>query len=59
MSFGRPYILAIDGCIHDGWLSISNFKDVFLSDYLYYLLSSSAIQQEMKNEHPLEALSKI
>lgn len=27
MSFGRPYILAIDGCIHDGWLSISNFKD--------------------------------
>ena len=20
MSFGRPYILAIDGCIHDGWL---------------------------------------
>ena len=48
MSFGRPYILAIDGCIHDGWLSISNFKDVFLSDYLYYLLSSSAIQQEMK-----------
>ena len=48
MSFGRPYISAIDGCIHDGWLSISNFKDVFLSDYLYYLLSSSAIQQEMK-----------
>ena len=48
MSFGRLYILAIDGCIHDGWLSISNFKDVFLSDYLYYLLSSSAIQQEMK-----------
>ena len=48
MSFGRPYILAIDGYIHDGWLSISNFKDVFLSDYLYYLLSSSAIQQEMK-----------
>ena len=48
MSFGRPYILAIDGCIHDGWLSISNIKDVFLSDYLYYLLSSSAIQQEMK-----------
>ena len=48
MSFGRPYILAIDGCIHDGWLSISNFKDVFLSDYLYYLLSSSAIQQEIK-----------
>ena len=23
MSFGRPYILEIDGCIHDGWLSIT------------------------------------
>ena len=23
MSFGRPYILKIDGCIHDGWLVIS------------------------------------
>ena len=48
MSFGRPYILAIDGCIHDGWLSIANFEDVFISDYLYYLLSSSVVQQEMK-----------
>ena len=23
MSFGRPYILKVDGCIHDGWLVIS------------------------------------
>ena len=23
MSFGRPYILKIDGCIHDGWLVIT------------------------------------
>src|SRR5699024_1464616 len=23
MSFGRPYILNIDGCIHDGWLVLS------------------------------------
>src|SRR5574344_1323687 len=47
MSFGRPYILAIDGCIHDGWLAISNFNDVFVTDFLYYLLSSTAVQQEM------------
>ena len=26
MSFGRPYILKIDGYIHDGWLSISGFE---------------------------------
>lgn len=28
MSFGRPYILEIDGCIHDGWLSISEFENM-------------------------------
>lgn len=40
MSFGRPYILKIDGCIHDGWLVISQEKEVFDQDYLYWMLSS-------------------
>ena len=40
MSFGRPYISKIEGCIHDGWLLIHNLFG-FDSDYLYYLLSSS------------------
>ena len=40
MSFGRPYILKIDGCIHDGWLVICNIDIVFNQDYLYYALSS-------------------
>ena len=47
MSFGRPYILKIDGCIHDGWLSISGFESDAISDYLYYVLTSSVIQSEM------------
>jgi len=46
MSFGRPYITKIEGCIHDGWLSISSFKDSFLPDFLYHLLRSTPIQQE-------------
>ena len=50
MSFGRPYILKINGCIHDGWLSISDFKDYFVPDFLYYLLSSSKIQNEFKKK---------
>ena len=41
MSFGRPYILKVDGCIHDGWLVISQTKEVFDQDYLYWLLSSN------------------
>ena len=40
MSFGRPYILQTDGCIHDGWLVIGDIKNVFDQDYLYYALSS-------------------
>ena len=40
MSFGRPYILKTDGCIHDGWLVVGNIKSVFNQDFLYYALSS-------------------
>lgn len=46
MSFGRPYISRIEGCIHDGWLAISAFDDSYISDYLYYLLRSAPVQDE-------------
>lgn len=46
MSFGRPYISKIEGCIHDGWLSISNFAESFAPDFLYHLLRSKAVQSE-------------
>jgi type I restriction enzyme S subunit len=48
MSFGRPYIMKINGCIHDGWLSISEFDEYMVPDFLYYVLVSSEIQNEMK-----------
>lgn len=48
MSFGRPYILAIDGCIHDGWLVIHDTNNYFNKSYLYYYLGSSNIYQEFK-----------
>ena len=40
MSFGRPYILKTDGCIHDGWLVLSNRFDCYSVDFIYYILSS-------------------
>lgn len=43
MSFGQPYILAVDGAIHDGWLSITDYQSVFNRDFMYYLLSSPVI----------------
>ena len=39
MSFGRPYITKIEGCIHDGWLRIHP-PGILEKDFLYYLLSS-------------------
>lgn len=46
MSFGRPYILKIDGCIHDGWLAITNYESTFDKDYLYYLLGSDSVYKQ-------------
>ena len=40
MSFGRPYILNIDGCIHDGWLVLSDYKTTLDVDFFYHILSS-------------------
>lgn len=46
MSFGRPYILNIDGCIHDGWLRLYDFQSEANDEFLYYLLSSSFVQKQ-------------
>lgn len=39
MSFGRPYILKIDGCIHDGWLVLHFDDTVMDAIYLQTFLS--------------------
>ena len=46
MSFGRPYILRTNGCIHDGWLTIQEYGHAFSTEYLYYLLSSKIIYKQ-------------
>jgi type I restriction enzyme M protein len=43
MSFGRPYIMATDGCIHDGWLLLRNQADGLDQDFLYNILSSKLV----------------
>lgn len=50
MSFGRPYILRIDGCVHDGWLIISDFKKSFNELYLYYALRDEYVQKQFKGK---------
>ena len=49
MSFGRPYILKIDGCIHDGWLVLRDEKELFDKRFLYYYLSSKTTYEKFKS----------
>jgi len=49
MSFGRPYILKTEGCIHDGWLVISTDQNLLDSDFMYYLLSSDFMYNQFSN----------
>ena len=46
MSFGRPYILDIDGCIHDGWLVIQDYQEAYDMQFLYYILCSDAVMNQ-------------
>ena len=48
MSFGRPYILQIDGCIHDGWLLIRDESNVFEKRFLCYYLGSDNVFTQYK-----------
>lgn len=48
MSFGRPYIMAIDGCIHDGWLAIRDTKKNFELKFLCTLLGTDGMLNQYK-----------
>ena len=48
MSFGRPYIVGIYGCIHDGWLVIKDVNDMFDKEYLLQLLSSEYMYSQYR-----------
>ena len=50
MSFGRPYILDIDGAIHDGWLVLQEYEEHFDIDFLYYYLSSDIVINQYKSK---------
>ncbi|WP_105305286.1 restriction endonuclease subunit S [Anaerolactibacter massiliensis] len=45
MSFGHPYFLQIDGCIHDGWLAFSDYKGINPMFLYYYLMAETTAHQ--------------
>lgn len=48
MSFGKPYIMAIDGCIHDGWLLIRDTQKNFDLKFLCILLGTENMLNQYK-----------
>ena len=48
MSFGKPYIMRISGCIHDGWLVLSPRRGDVDADFFYHLLGSNALYSEFE-----------
>jgi type I restriction enzyme S subunit len=46
MSFGHPYIMGTSGCIHDGWLVLSDPKNQTDPDYFYHLLGCASVYQK-------------
>ena len=56
MSFGKPYIMGIPGCIHDGWLLIRNSQNVFDLKFLCHMLGTD---QMLKQYQSLAAGSTV
>ena len=48
MSFGKPYIMAINGCIHDGWLLIRDTNKVFDLKFLCQMLGTEQMLSQYK-----------
>jgi len=48
MSFGRPYIMKIEGYIHDGWLRLSEDSSQIDKDFMYYILGSDFVNKQFE-----------
>lgn len=48
MSFGKPYIMGIPGCIHDGWLLLRNNQKVFDLKFLCHMLGTDHMLLQYK-----------
>lgn len=58
MSFGKPYILNIDGYIHDGWYVFRQNEKIDMK-FLYYFLSSNYAQNQILNYATGSTVSNI
>ena len=49
MSSGKPYIMGIDGCIHDGWLLIRDINSTFDLTFLCHLLGTPQMLDQYRS----------
>ena len=59
MSYVRPYILDIVGAIHDGWASINDFDKFLDSDFLYYYLTTTKVQNYWNSKINSSSVSNL
>ena len=48
MSFGKPYIMGINGCIHDGWLLIRDTQNRFDLRFLCHMLGTNQMLNQYR-----------
>lgn len=58
MSYDKPYILKINGCIHDGWYVFRKNENID-AKFLYYFLISGYAQNQIKNYASGSTVSNI
>ena len=49
MSFGRPCIVRVSGCIHDGWLLIKEKPEIAHKEYLCFILGSDIALRQFQS----------
>ena len=59
MSFGRPYILKTNGCIHDGWLVLRDYQKSLNVDFFYYALISPHVQNQFRTKAQGSTVSNL
>ena len=59
LSYGRAYILNINGAIHDGWASISEYHDKLNTEYLYYYLETSVVKGYWESKINGQSISNL
>ena len=46
MSFGKSYLLQIEGCIYDGWFVLREYEKSFDKEFLLQVLNSEFLQRQ-------------